>query len=153
MKPFPTGTKPGVFLQANYVQSILDHRFLREIPPALTLGFLVLFVFIVYCLYWAHDRDGRPRLDTEQAGLWSLALLAGTVLLSFLVLVATSYFTPLWALWGAGVFMVVRYLEASGHHRSERLMAQITGHREGAAAHLPVPAVPPHSDSDHGEPR
>ncbi len=79
LAPFPSGKRPGVFLQANYVQALLDHRFLLEIPEAVTMGILVLFTLIVYCLYWAHDEDGRPRLNAEQAGLWSLVALAGIV--------------------------------------------------------------------------
>ena len=114
LAPFPAGTRPGVFLHANYIQALLDHRFLLEIPMAVTLGVVVLYVFTIYCLYWAHDDHGTPRLTADQAGLWSLVLLAGIVLLSFLALVTTSYFTPLWALWGAGVFMVFRYLESQG---------------------------------------
>lgn len=133
LAPFPPGKRPGVFLQANYVQALLDHRFLLEIPTAVTVGLLVLYVFIVYCLYWAHDKDGRPRLTLEQAGLWSLGVLAVLVLASFLVLVTMSFFTPLWALWGAGVFMVFRYLEATGHHRSQHLIGHLAAHHHGAA--------------------
>ena len=133
LAPFPSGKRPGVFLHANYVQALLDHRFLLEIPMAVTMGILVLYVFIVYCLYWAHDEDGRPRLSAEQAGLWSLAALVCIVLLSFLALVTMSYFTPLWALWGAGVFMVFRYLEATGHHRSQHLMGHLARHHHAAA--------------------
>src|ERR1017187_8499202 len=125
LAPFPPGMRPGVFLQANYVQALLDHRFLMEIPAAVTVGLLVLYVLIVYCLYWAHDAEGRPRLSLDQAGLLSLGVLAGVVAISFLVLVTMSYFTPLWALWGAGVFMVFRYLEATGHQRSVYLMGHL----------------------------
>jgi CHASE2 domain-containing sensor protein len=132
LAPFPHGKRPGVFLQANYVQALLDHRFLMEIPMAVTVTVLIAFVLLVYGLYWAHDEQGSPRLSIERAGLWSLALLAGLVLLSFLVLVSMSYFTPLWALWGAGVFIVFRYLEAAGHHRSQHLMGQIAGHHHTA---------------------
>ncbi len=141
LTPFPPGKRPGVFLQANYVQALLDHRFLLEIPAAMTVGLLVLYVFIVYCLYWAHDKDGKPRLTLEQAGLWSLGVLAVLVLVSFMVLVTMSYFTPLWALWGAGVFMVFRYLEATGHHRSQHLMGHLSAHHDAAAhpaGHAPV---------------
>jgi hypothetical protein len=137
--PFPTGKRPGVFLQANYVQALLDHRFLLEVPMAVTVGILVLYVFFVYCLYWAHDEQGKPRLNLDQAGLWSLVALAAIVLLSFLALVTTSYFTPLWALWGAGVFMVFRYLEAKGHHRSQLLMGHLAGHHHAAATAATVP--------------
>jgi hypothetical protein len=142
LAPFPPGQRPGVFLQANYVQSLLDHRFLMEIPTPLTWGLLVLYVLIVYSLYWAHDEAGHPRLSAEQAGLWSLAVLAGMVLLSFLALATMSYFTPLWALWGAGVFMVFRYLEASGHHRSQHLLGHLAGHH-------PAEHSPAQNDSDH----
>lgn len=125
------------------MQSLLDHRFLMEIPAPVTWGLLVLYVLIVYCLYWAHDEEGKPRLNTEQAGLWSLAALAVMVGLSFLALAMMSYFTPLWALWGAGVFMVFRYLEASGHHRSQHLLGHLAGHPH-AAPERPIP-----NDSDH----
>jgi CHASE2 domain-containing sensor protein len=135
LAPFPSGQRPGVFLQANYVQALLDHRFLLEIPMAVTLSLLVAYVLVVYCLYWAHDEQGRPRLTNEQAGLWSLALLAVLLLVSFLALVTMSYFTPLWALWGAGVFMVFRYLEATGHHRSQHLLGHLAGHHHPEAAH------------------
>ena len=50
MAPFPPGTRPGVFMQANYIQALLDHRFLQEIPTPVTLGLLVLYVLIVYVL-------------------------------------------------------------------------------------------------------
>lgn len=137
--PFPAGKRPGVFLQANYVQALLDHRFLLEVPMAVTVGILVVYVFIVYCLYWAHDEHGTPRFNAEQAGLWSLAALAAVVLLSFLALVTMSYFTPLWALWGAGVFMVFRYLEATGHHRSQHLLGHLAGHHHTATSSAAVP--------------
>jgi hypothetical protein len=113
-------------MQANYVQSILDHRFLMEIPPGLTLGGLMVVVFVIYCLYWAHDREGEALLSIGQAGLLSLAILVGVVLLSIVVLITTSYFTPLWAIWGVAVFMVFRYLEELGHSHGEHLLGKLT---------------------------
>ena len=148
LAPFPEGERPGVFLQANYVQALLDHRFLLEIPTAVTVGLVVLYVLIVYCLYWAHDKDGKPRLTLEQAGLSSLAVLAGVVAVSFLVLVTMSYFTPLWALWGAGVFMVFRYLEATGHHRSMHLMGHLAGHSHAGAHAAAGTATAEHDSSE-----
>jgi hypothetical protein len=139
MHPFPGGDRPGVFLQANYVQAILDQRFLAEIPLWVTIAFLVLYVVGVYCLYWAHDLHGEPRLTAEQAGVGSLLVLLVLSAVSFLVLFRFHLFTPLWAIWGSGVFMVFRYLEASGHHRSQHLMAHLAGtghhptHHEGDA--------------------
>jgi hypothetical protein len=106
----------------------------------------VLYVFIVYCLYWAHDAEGRPRLSLEQAGLLSLVVLAGVVAISFLILVTMSYFTPLWALWGAGVFMVFRYLEATGHHRSMHLLGHLAASQHHSAAHLAGGSTEAHHD-------
>lgn len=151
LAPFPPGTRPGVFMQANYVQALLDHRFLQQIPTPVTLGLLVLYVLIVYVLYWAHDEHGHPRFTLDQAALWSLAVLAGVVTCSFLLLVTMSYFTPLWALWGAGVFMVFRYLEASGHHRSQYLLGHLAGHHHAEEQPTPAPAPPP-NDSDQLNP-
>jgi hypothetical protein len=150
LAPFPPGTRPGVFLQANYVQALLDHRFLMEIPPAVTVGLVVLYVFIVYCLYWAHDAEGRPRLSLDQAGLLSLVVLAGVVAISFLILVTMSYFTPLWALWGAGVFMAFRYLEAAGHHRSVHLMGHLAASPHHPAAHPAAGSTEAHRDGRGG---
>jgi len=153
MKSFPTGEKPGVYVQANYVQSILDHRFLVEIPPALTLGLLMVYVFFVYCLYWAHDREANALLSTAQAGLLSISLLAGICLFSILVLLTTSYFTPLWALWGAGVFIVFRYLEEVGHARGEHLLGRISEHHYKKSPHPADQAASTerhHDDAPHG---
>jgi CHASE2 domain-containing sensor protein len=146
--PFPPGRRPGVFLHANYVQALLDRRFLLEIPMAITVAVLVLYVLVVYCLYWAHDGRGRGLFSAERAGLWSLALLAGIAALSFLGLVTLGYFTPLWALWGAGVFMVFRYLEATGHRRSEELLGHLAGHHHPAAHHEKAAAASK-KDSDY----
>jgi len=133
MHPFPGGEQSGTFFQANYIQALLDHRFLKEIPSWLTVACVILFVLGVYCLYWSHDEEGRPHLNAEQAGLASLAALVVLAVVSFLALVTMSYFTPLWAIWGAGVFVVFRYLEATGHHRSQHLLGQLTGHHHHAA--------------------
>lgn len=135
LAPFPPGTRPGVFLHANYIQSLLDHRFLEEIPLWLTLTCVILLVICVYCLYWSHDKEGQPHLTAEQAGIASVIVLAVMVLLSLIALLGMSYFTPLWALWGGGVFVVFRYLEASGHHRSQHLLAHLTGHRHPETSH------------------
>jgi hypothetical protein len=135
------------------VQSILDHRFLTAIPTGVTFGLLVIYVFTVYCMYWAHDREGAALLSIEQAGLLSLSLLAGICFLSIIILVTTSYFTPLWALWGAGVFIVFRYLEELGHSRGEHLLGQLTEHHSKAphpAADVVSAAHDDHDDTRHG---
>jgi hypothetical protein len=143
LPPFPVNQRPGVFLQANYIQALLDHRFLQEIPLWLTVAGLVVFVIGVYCLYWSHDKEGKPHLSAERAGIASLVVFAAMVLTSMLAVLSMSYFTPLWALWGAGAFVVFRYLEASGHHRSQHLLAHLTGHHH-AEEHPPAQTPPSH---------
>jgi CHASE2 domain-containing sensor protein len=128
MQPFPGGDKPGIFLQANYVESLLDQRFLTEIPLWVTLGILLMFLVVVYCLYWAHDANHKPYISSpEKALVVSAAAFAGLVLVSFQMLLIWQYFTPLWALWGAGFFLVFRYLEESGYHRSQHLLGELAG--------------------------
>jgi hypothetical protein len=137
MQNFPGGNKPGVYLQANYVESLLDQRFLTEVPIYLTLGVLLLFIIAVYCLYWAHGPDHKPYISTpEKAGIASLIAFAALVVLSFQALLIWQYFTPLWALWGAGFFLVFRYLEESGYHRSQHLLAEIVGEVEHIAGRV-----------------
>ncbi len=109
---FPGGDVPGVFLQANYVQSILDRRFIEEVPLWIDFASVALFGAAVFCLYWAHDKQGKTLLTVTQAAIASLALLAVMALIAIVSLFATSYFMPLWALWAAFVFLAFRYLQA-----------------------------------------
>lgn len=123
MQPFPGGEdKPGIWLQANYIQSLLDHRFLREVPLRITLTGLVAFIFVVYWLFWF--------LQPERALIVGLITLAALLFLSLGVLVSTSYFTPLWALWGGGILVIFRYLETRAHHLSAQLKQQHTDSAE-----------------------
>ena len=138
----PGGDQAGVFLQANYVQSILDHRFLRAVPTRVAFLFVLLFVICVYCLYWSHDVQGEPHLSPEQAVMGSLLALLVLIGICLAGLLKFHLFTPVWAIWGPVVFLVFRYLEASGHHRSQHLLGQLAGHRH---PHIeePVPTEPP----------
>jgi hypothetical protein len=144
MKPFPTGEVPGVFLHANYIQSILDHRFLIEVPTGLTLALLIAFMLVTYSLYWAHDAHGNPFLPTWKAALWNVGLLAAAVVASLLVLVTTSYYLPLWALWAAGGVSLLRALDEMGYLQSERLGERLASHREQLSAHAEVSTHVPH---------
>ena len=112
MQPFPGGDdRPGTWFQANYIQSLLDDRFLQETPITLTIACLILFITIVYILFW---RMG----DAEQAFILSFIILLALVALSIIFLVKEGYFTPLWALWGGLIMVIFRYMETKGHHLS-----------------------------------
>ncbi|HEY4380756.1 MAG TPA: CHASE2 domain-containing protein [Acidobacteriaceae bacterium] len=135
VQPFPSGQVPGVYLQANYIESLLDQRFLTQTPMWVTVLFLMLFVIGIYCLYWAHGADGKPLLTLEKAGIGSVLLLSIMIVLDIAALLAFNYYTPVWALWGAGFFMVFRYLESSGHHRSQHLLGKLGGAHSGGQSH------------------
>lgn len=143
MKPFPTGDRPGVYLHANYIQSILDSRFLLEVPSIVTVPALILFLFVVYLLYWIADcHPWRLLSTTIQAGLWSVGLFAIIILASLVLLLTKSYYTPLWALWGAATIVVIRFFDAFGHHESQHLISHLFGqHRSGPVndQHTPDP--------------
>jgi CHASE2 domain-containing protein len=120
--PFPDDKKEeaGVYLQANYIKSILDRRFLREIPFFVTLVGLILFIISVYCLHW-FLRPGHAFLVS------SIALLT-IAFISFITLMKFNYYTPLWALSSAAVLVVLRYLETKAHHYSTQ-MTEENSHR------------------------
>jgi hypothetical protein len=112
MQPFPDEKKerPGVYLQANYLQSILDRRFLQEIPWYVTLIGLFVFIVAIYCLHFFVKRWSPTRI--------SLAMLAVTLLICLVALVWHHYYTPLWALWTAATVVAVRSLESKAHELS-----------------------------------
>jgi CHASE2 domain-containing sensor protein len=116
MQPYLKGERrPGVWFHANYIQSLLDHRFLREMPINVTLTCLLFLIFGVYILFWYMEKP-------EHALLVGLLVLAVLIVTSLAILVSTSLFTPLWALWGAGILVVFRYLEARAHHLASHLV-------------------------------
>jgi hypothetical protein len=145
VQPFPAGLVPGVYLQANYIESLLDQRFLTQTPMWVTVAFLTLFVFGVYCFYWAHDKHGMAILTAEKALVGSLLLLGILLVLDIAALLALNWYTPIWALWGAGFLLVFRYLESSGHHRSQHLLGKLTGlqHPPEHAGHSDGGSNPP----------
>jgi len=53
-----------------------------------------------------------------------------------LVLVTTSYYTPLWALWAAAGASVLRALDEMGYLHSERLGKHLANYREHSPAHV-----------------
>jgi CHASE2 domain-containing sensor protein len=110
----PPKDRPGVFLQANYTQSILDQRFLREIPFWFTLIGLVFYIFSVYFLHFF-------KRSTEYAEFLSLIALLLLILISFIALVTLHYYTPLWAIASAAIFVVFRYFETKAHHYSDQV--------------------------------
>jgi hypothetical protein len=114
LPPFPAGQVPGVYLQANYVESLLEQRFLTKTPLWITLLLLAVFTVGVFGIYWAHDKEGKPLLTPRKALIAGLILLAVMTLLGFGLLLALNYYTPVWALFAAGLILVFRQRLAEG---------------------------------------
>jgi hypothetical protein len=119
MQPFPDEKKerPGVYLQANYLQSILDRRFLQEIPWYVTLIGLVVFIVAIYCLHFFLEGWSPTRI--------SLAMLAVTLLVCLVALLWRQYYTPLWAIWTAATVVAVRSLESKAHELAHKQSVQL----------------------------
>jgi CHASE2 domain-containing sensor protein len=103
-------TAHGVDLQASYIESILEQRFLKQIPGWIVYPYLGLFAVGIYFIYWKWDH----RLQLVFA--ISLAALALTIAFSLAVLLGFGYYTPVWALLGMCLFVLSRYFEVGGHH-------------------------------------
>jgi hypothetical protein len=124
MQPFPDAMKerPGVWLQANYIKSILDRRFLREVPFFVSISALFAFIIGVYCLHFFKEAN------------WSafrISLIALGVLLftSFFALMVFKVYTPLWVISSATFLVIFRYLETLAHGYSEQ-MREERSHRK-----------------------
>ena len=114
LPPFPSGLVPGVYLQANYIESLLEQRFLTETPLWITLVLLAVFAVGVFGLYRARDKEHKPLLTPRKALIASVILLAVMAMLGFLLLLGLNYYTPVWALFAAGLILVLRQRMAEG---------------------------------------
>jgi CHASE2 domain len=115
MQPFPDAKKerPGVWLQANYVKSILDRRFLREVNFFVSVTALFLFIIGVYCLHFFKE----AHWSAFKISLTALGLI---LLTSFLALIVFKFYTPLWVISSAIFLVIFRYLETLAHDYSEQ---------------------------------
>jgi CHASE2 domain-containing sensor protein len=62
----PAGTMPGIFLQANYIESLLDGRLLHAVPLSWQFGLTLVWFVLIEC-----KRTANPT-PADQAA-WSLA--------------------------------------------------------------------------------
>ncbi len=88
-KPFPGGTKYGVQLQANYIESLLDARFLKPLNPLLDLGLLMGSLMLLHIINAATEESWVRRLG------YSLLTLFLLFLGSTLLMLVFNYFPPL----------------------------------------------------------
>jgi hypothetical protein len=83
------GRLPGVFLQANYIESLLDDRYFRGLGPLMTAGTTFLFLFIVGFIFDKSRKVGAALL--RSVCLWLMLILASYVALVYFALLLTFW--------------------------------------------------------------
>lgn len=112
---------PGVYLQANYIESLLDDRYFqpigtaRNLPAGTTWSVLslVIWIAILYGLFWF--------VPCPEIALVISTALGGLTwwILNQLVVIKGLYFEPVQAI--GFLALVVKYIEARGHILGEHL--------------------------------
>ncbi len=113
VKPFPGGERYGVELQANYIESLLDGRFLKPVPEWMGLVLFLLSIgFIHACFAFS---EGKPFLAFGLSALWIVLLVGG----GLVALMGFGYFAPVWTAF-ALVMMPVGLFASNWGERSMR---------------------------------
>lgn len=98
---------PGMYLQANYIESLLDGHYLRPLGTLWNITMLVAWVVLLYALFW--------RLNPELALLICVAI--GTLIwfgISQLV-VWKGLYPDVWPQHLGAITMFLKYADARGH--------------------------------------
>jgi hypothetical protein len=107
----------GVYLQANYIESLLDGRYLRPIGPVGNVAFLIVWLVVLYGLFWL--------LPAEYA--LAICAVVGVVIwyvAAQLTLWRGVYFdAPVHSI---GIMaLVIKYIEARGHSLGELIRERL----------------------------
>jgi hypothetical protein len=95
------GKMPGVLLQANYIESLLDDRFLKPVSLAFVLVANGAWIIVLELLFWKLDSPELALLLAviSTAALWSACYLL-TALTGYFLTLATPGFLYLLVRWG-----------------------------------------------------
>jgi len=96
----------GVYLQANYIESLLDGRYLRTFGAGWNYTIFVLWVGCLYLLFWIQPEVGL-----------ALSLLVG-VFARYLIVQLVMWkgiYPQVWVQELGGLFLVLKYIESRGH--------------------------------------
>ncbi len=120
---FPGGERYGVDLQAEYIDALLDNRYMKTAPAWLDWGLTLLLCVLLLGL------EVMPEYATAKwwvALVWDVGATGGVMLLSIISLEA-GYFTPVFWLACSGVVLtdvVTRLFERITHHVREHRRVQ-----------------------------
>jgi CHASE2 domain-containing sensor protein len=90
------GNVPGVVLQANYIESLLDDRFLKPVPGWWNLGINLSMVFVIGFLFLATSRQKHPVFSPDRLAVASLFIALFLWIVSYLVAVHVGYYLSIW---------------------------------------------------------
>ena len=113
---------PGVYLQANYIESLLDGRYFKPLPRNWDLGLFVGWLVFVYVIFWTPISPFNSLVISVLVGL---SIFAGMMLLAFL----KGFYPDLGVQILGVVALVARYVEVRGHQ-----LAQVIVHRSHTIA-------------------
>ncbi len=104
---------PGLVLQANYIESLLDGRVFVAVRDWISIVCYLVWFEITYLLFWKLS-------SPERALLLSALLLLAIVCCSYLLIWKYAYFLPVYLEGGVSVgILLLRWLECRGHKFSE----------------------------------
>ena len=115
---FPGGERYGVDLQAEYIDALLDNRYMKTAPAWLDWGVTILLCVLLLGL------EVMPEYASAKlwvSVVWDAGAIGGVMLLSIVSLEA-GYFTPVFWLACSGVVLtdiVTRLFERMTHHVRE----------------------------------
>jgi hypothetical protein len=112
---------PGSYIQANYIESLLDGRYLKPTMTAWNVGALIAWLLLLFLLFW---------LLQPELALFICLVVAGCVwYVSVQLIVWKGIYLgmPLETL--GIVALLAKYVEARGHKIGELIRERGTGHK------------------------
>jgi hypothetical protein len=98
---------PGMYLQANYIESLLEGRYLRRLGAGWDIAMLVLWVAVLYLLFWL--------LRPELALLICVALGAAIWFGITQLVMWEGMYPEVWLTRLGLIALVLKYADARGH--------------------------------------
>lgn len=94
--PSVIGDVPGVVLQANYIESLMDDRYLKPVSPWWNIGINLLAVFAIGCLFLLPFWQKHMGLFSLNAVAISASIVLVLWVLSYLIVVTLGYYMAIW---------------------------------------------------------
>jgi hypothetical protein len=107
----------GVYLQANYIEALLDGRYLRSIGAGMEFTILALWLVLLYVVFWI-----QPEVAL------GLSLLVG-LMVRYLVIQLVQVkgvYPQIWVQELGALALVLKYIEARGHRLIDAIMERRT---------------------------